>query len=190
MADTRAKWLLGVAALLAIARFVLVPWVEAQNAQREQLEVLTQRLDRSEGVVRNRDAILQARDGLVQESAAMFSVYPSAADEDPRLAAQRSLNALATRAGLQVTLFDWLLEGEVSEAGLAYGRASVRLEGPLDKLILMHGELEGSMPSAAVRELQVRLRGPAGGPTAAPASASLVIDIFYRPAPSAQESAP
>jgi len=182
VADARAQWLLGIAAALAVARFVVVPWVAAQNEQRQQLEVLTQRLDRSEGVTRNSEAILAARDALAKDAEVAFGVFPSAADDDPRLGAQRRLTDLATRAGLTVTLFDWLVDGEVAEAGLAYGRASLRLEGPLDKLILMHGALEGTMPFAAVREFQVKARTAVAGPSSAAISATLVLDMFFRPA--------
>ena len=182
MADVRAQWLLGIAGALAIARFVVVPWVTAQNEQRQQLEVLTQRLDRSEGVTGNSEAILAARDTLAKDAETAFGVFPSAASDDPRLSAQRRLTDLATRAGLTVTLFDWLVDGEVAEAGLAYSRASLRLEGPLDKLILMHGELEGTMPFVAVREFQVKARNAVAGPSPAAISATLVLDVFFRPA--------
>jgi hypothetical protein len=182
VADVRAQWLLGIAGVLAVARLVVVPWVAAQNEQRQQLEVLTQRLDRSEGVTGNSEAILAARDALAKDAEAAFGVFPSAADDDPRLSAQRRLTDLATRAGLTVTLFDWLVDGEVAEAGLAYSRASLRLEGPLDKLILMHGALEGSMPFVAVREFQVKARTAVAGPSPAAISANLVLDVFFRPA--------
>lgn len=189
MADPRAQWLLGIAAALAVARFVGVPWVAAQNEQRQQLDVLTQRLDRSEGVTRNSEVILAARNALTKGGEAAFGVFPSAADDDPRLSAQRRLTDLATRAGLTVTLFDWLVDGEVEEAGLAYSRASLRLEGPLDKLILMHGALEGSMPFAAVRDFQVKARTAVAGPSSAAISATLVLDVFFRPAIEAQPPA-
>ncbi len=193
MADARVQWLLGIAGALAVARFVVVPWIDAQNEQRQQLEVLTKRLDRSEGVAGNSAAILAARDALVKDSAATFGVFPDANDGDPRLAAQRRVASLATQAGLKVTLFDWLLDGEVTEAGLAYSRANVRLEGPLDKMVLLHGELEGAMPFAAVREFRVRSNSAAAGPGPDAALATLVLDLFFRPAAQpadAQEASP
>jgi len=192
VADARVRWLLWIAGALAVARFLVVPWVDAQNEQRQQLEVLTQRLDRSEGVARNRDAILIARDALVKDAEAAFGAFPAADDDDPRLMVQRRLNSLATQAGVQLTLFDWLLDGEAGEAGLGYSRASVRLEGPLDRLILLHGELAGSMPFLAVRDLQIRMKSAASGPLGSTASATMVLDAFYRPASpeaAAQESA-
>ena len=182
MADARIQWLLGVAGALAVVRFVVVPWVQAQNEQRQQLEVLTKRLDRSEGVLQNREAIVAARDALSRQSAASFAVFPEAvADDDSRLAAQQRITAMAAQAGLQVSLFDWLLDGDVEAAGLAYSRASIKMDGPLDRLILMHGDLESTMPFAAIREFELKLKSPAGGPTTDPASAVVVMDLCYRP---------
>jgi len=183
VADTRLTWLLGVAGALALTRLVLLPWAESQTEQRQQLDVLTQRLDRSVGVVRNRDAILGAQEKLREDAESTLGIFPEAAgDDESRLAAQRRFNELASRAGLTVSLFDWLMDGDIDEAGLAYSRASIKLEGPLDRLILLHGDLEAMMPFAAVREVQVRSRSPVSGPSAEAVSATLVIDLFYRPA--------
>jgi hypothetical protein len=186
VADARIQWLLGVAGALAVVRFVVVPWVETQNEQRQQLEMLTKRLDRSEGVLQNREAIVAARDALARQSEASFAAFPEAvADDDSRLAAQQRIAALASQAGLQVSLFDWLLDGDVEEAGLAYSRASIKVDGPLDRLILMHGDLESALPFAAIREFQLKLKSPASGPATDPASAVMVLDLFYRPKPPA-----
>jgi hypothetical protein len=184
VADARIRWLVGLAGALAVVRFAVVPWVQAQNEQRQQLELLTKRLDRSEGVIQNREAIVAARDALRQESEASFAAFPVAVgDDDSRLAAQQRITAMAAQAGLQVSLFDWLLDGEASEAGLAYSRASIKIDGPLDRLILMHGDLESSLPFAAVREFQLKLKSPTSGPNADPASAVVVLDLFYQPKP-------
>jgi hypothetical protein len=184
VADARVQWLIGVAGALAVVRFAVVPWLQVQNEQRQQLEMLTKRLDRSEGVIQNREAIVAARDALEQESEASFAAFPVAiGDDDSRLAAQQRITAMAGQAGLKVTLFDWLLDGEAAEAGLAYSRASIKMDGPLDRLILIHGEMESSLPFAAVREFQLKLKSPASGPTADPASAVIVLDLFYRPKP-------
>jgi hypothetical protein len=183
VADSRIQWLFGVAAALAVARFMVVPWVQAQNEQRQQLEVLTQRLDRSEGVLQNREAVLTARDLLAKDAESGFSAFPLAAgDDESRLAGQRRVTAMATEAGLQVTLFDWVLDGSAEEPDLAYARASVKMAGPLDRLILLHGDLEGQLPFAVLRKFELKPRSPARGPDSDPASALMVIDFYYRPA--------
>lgn len=188
MADNRVKWLLAVAAVLAAARLVVVPWAQTQTEQRQQLEVLTKRLDRSEGVVRNSEAIFAARETLRKDTGAALAIFPEApGDDDSRLAAQRRITALAAQSGLTVTLFDWQLDGDIEEAGLAFSRASIKLDGPLDRIILFHGEFEARLPFAAMREFQLRSRSAVSGPTDDLASATLVVDLFYRPAANSDE---
>ena len=191
MANPRVRWMLVIVAVLAALRLVIVPWVNMQNEERQQLELLTHRLDRATGVVGNKDAILAARAKLTKETAASRAMFPAASEpENFRLDAQRNIVAIATGGGLKVSLFDWILNGEVSGAGLAYGRASVKLEGPFDRLISVHGELEGSLPHAAIREFNVSLRTPVTGPSNAAAIATIIVDLFYRPAAQPPAQAP
>ena len=120
MADARVQWLLGVAGALAVARFVIVPWTATQNEQRQQLEVLTQRLDRSAGVANAGGAILEARQALAALSEASREAFPATADAARfRLEAQREIAQIAARGEVKLTLFDWLMDGEAAEAGLA-----------------------------------------------------------------------
>lgn len=187
MGEARVRLLLGIALLLVALRFVAVPWIQAQGEQRQRLQVLTQRLDRSLGVVGNGAAIGAAQRRLEADAATLRARFPEAADpEDFRLESQRAVGAVATRAGATLGLFDWLLDGEAAEARLAYGRVRIRFEGPLSKVILAHAELEASMPHAAVRELAVDLREPAAGPDETRAGATLVLDLYYR-RPQAQQ---
>lgn len=185
MADARLQWLLGLAGALAVARFVIVPWTAAQNEQRQQLEVLTQRLDRSAGVARAGGEILQARESLTALTEASRKAFPVTAEAAQfRLEAQRQIAEIAARGNVKLTLFDWLMDGRAEEAGLAYGRVSARLDGPLDSLVAVHGALEGQMHHAVVHEAKVDLgRGgvAALGPT--PASMTLLMDLYYRAQP-------
>jgi hypothetical protein len=83
---------------------------------------------------------------------------------------------------VKVALFDWIVDGESAKAGLAYGRVNASLQGPLDSLVAVHGQIEGEMPFAAVRE--VKLETPGGGASGLAADTAtllLVIDLFYRP---------
>lgn len=184
MADARVRWLLGLAVVLGVLRFVVVPWTQQQVEQRQQLEVLTQRLDRSAGVVQSKDAILSARDALARSTAATRKDFPVV--EDPqrfRLEAQRQLAAIAAGGNVKVTLFDWIMDGAAGEAGLAYGRVNVKLDGPLDRLAAVHGEIEGRMPFAAIREAKVELGRGAASLGSGPGSITLVVDLYYRAPP-------
>lgn len=183
MADARHRNLVMVALVLAAARFLVVPWVQAQGAERERLEALTRRLDRSQAVLHSGEDIRTVQQQLATEVDAILGRFPSAPDVDGfRLQAQRKINALAAASGIQVTLFDWVVDGEAPEAGLGYGRARFRVEGPLRDLIRMHGQLEGTMPNAAVREFRLQAQDPVNGPSDLGASVIFAVDLYFRPA--------
>lgn len=181
MADARRRLLIGLVAGLALIRFGVVPWIAAQNQQRDALEVLTRRLDRSEGVVKNRAAIESASQQLAARARALRERFPAAASPDQfRLAEQRRIGELARQLGLTVQVFDWILEGEDTAAGLHFGRARVNLDGALPKLIRAHVALESATQNAFVRELRLNLDRPADGPSEVHGSASVVVDLYFR----------
>lgn len=191
MGDVRARWLLGLALALAVVRFVLVPWTSAQVEQKQRLELLTARLDRSVGVVFGEKSILEAQGKVTAAAAETRSRFPEVVDKEHfRLDVQRQLAAIASRGGVKVGIFDWIVDGSAQEAALEYGRVSTSLEGPLDNLVAVHGQIEGEMPFAAIREVRVELGRGESGLTATPARISLVMDLFYRhvPKPSAAGS--
>jgi len=181
--DSRVRWLLGLALLLVVLRFAIVPWAESQVEKRQQLEVLTQRLDRSAGVVEDKAEILAAQGRLTKVSQQTRGIFPEVADKERfRLDAQRLLSGIASRGDVKVTLFDWIVDGESGQAGLAYGRVNASLQGPLDSLVAVHGQVEGEMPFAAVREVKLETAGKgASGLAEESATLLLVIDLYYRP---------
>jgi hypothetical protein len=182
MTDRRRALLLGFAAVLALLRFAVVPWNEAQGESRDRLQVLTQRLDRSVGVVRNRDAILAAREELGVAAEAARGRFPTAASPEAfRLDGQRRVGAVVSAAGLQLALFDWVLDGSVPDAGLGYGRIRFQVDGPLKDIARLHAELEGELPFLVVREMQLNFRGEAAALDDTPVSMTLVADLFFRP---------
>jgi hypothetical protein len=181
--DSRVRWLLGLAAVLVALRFVVVPWTQAQDERRQQLEVLTQRLDRSAGVVEDKQQIMAAQSKLRAATQASRAIFPPVADKEQfRLDAQRTLAGIASRGGVRVSLFDWVMDGEAARAGLVYGRVNVNVEGPLESLVSVHGQIEAEMPFAAVREVKLGAsRGGASKLDAESATLIFVIDLFYRP---------
>jgi hypothetical protein len=184
--------LLAVVAVLAALRFVVVPWVQAQSEQRQYLELVTQRLDRSSAVVHNREQIGKAVQKIGTVEAGVRAPFPRAASPDAyRLDAQRAITTLAESAGAKVTLFDWLVDGEVPEARLAYARVRVTLGGTLAEIVRAHGDLEGALPNAAVREISLEAREPARSVGNADTTATLVVDLYFDAAASASlEAAP
>lgn len=184
MGDARVRTLLVLAAVLAALRFAVVPWMQQQAEQRQQLEVLTQRLDRSVAVVQNAEAMQAALGKVVEVTEATRAPFPLVDDRERfRLETQRMLAGIAQRGGVTVTLFDWVVDGEAAQAGMAYGRVNASLSGPLDRLVAVHGALEAEMPFAAVREVKLDLsRGARPGLGKDPATLALVMDLYFRPA--------
>jgi hypothetical protein len=179
--EDRKRLLLGIAAALAVARFGIVPWLDSQAEARETLEIVTKRLDRSEGVADNRDAIVAAREALAKQAEPLRARFPMAATPDEfRLVAQQSIGRLARASNVEMRVFDWIVEGRVEAAQLRYGRARITLQGALRDVVRAHGELEGALGNAAIRELQVQMRRPASGPGEGVAEATLVVDLYYR----------
>lgn len=183
MGDARVRTLLVLAAVLAALRFAVVPWMQQQAEQRQQLEVLTQRLDRSVAVVQNAEAMQAALGKVVEVTEATRAPFPLVDDRERfRLETQRMLAGVAQRGGVTVTLFDWVVDGEAAQAGMAYGRVNASLSGPLDRLVAVHGALEAEMPFAAVREVKLDLsRGARPGLGKDPATLALVMDLYFRP---------
>jgi hypothetical protein len=172
-----------LAAVLAALRFAVVPWMQQQAEQRQQLEVLTQRLDRSVAVVQNAEAMQAALGKVMEVTESARAPFPLVDDRERfRLEAQRMLAGIAQRGGVTVTLFDWVVDGEAPQAGMAYGRVNASLSGPLDSLVAVHGALEAEMPFAAVREVKLDLsRGARPGLSKDPATLALVMDLYFRP---------
>ena len=192
MASSRYRWLVGIALLLGGLRLIFVPWMQWQSGQREQLQALTIKLDRSQNFMQNKATMQAVQKRLAQDVLTIGSQFPGAPNaEGFRLEAQREINAIALASGLKVTLFDWVLEGTVPDAGLAYGRARFKIQGPLRDIVRAHGLIEGNLRFAAVREFDLELQGSASGPTTDGATATFVADLYYRvAAPAAQPEAP
>lgn len=183
MGDSKVRSLLVLAGVLAALRFAVVPWMQQQVEQRQQLEVLTRRLDRSVSVVQNAEAMQAARGKVVEVTEASRAPFPAVDDKDRfRLDTQRRLAGIAQRGDVEVTVFDWVVDGEAPQAGMAYGRVNARLSGPLASLIAVHGAIEADMPFAAVREVKLDLpRASKPGLVRDPATLALVMDLYYRP---------
>ncbi len=82
MNEPRYRVVLVLALALAGLRFLVVPWLEHQGERRDALQVLTQRLDRSEGLVEARDTILKQSSTLTAAAQAARARYPVALNSD------------------------------------------------------------------------------------------------------------
>ena len=180
MNEPRYRLLLIFALVLAAIRFVIVPWVAHQGERRDSLQVLTQRLDRSETLVGARESILKQAGTLTAATRAARARYPVAQNSDEfRLLAQQQFSMLAQEAGIMITVFDVLLEGEQQEANLKFVRARVQIQGALNRVARFHGEIEGRMPHAAVRSFRIDSPMPIAGPGDPTVQGSMTVDLYY-----------
>jgi hypothetical protein len=184
MGGNRNRVLLLVALALAVLRFGVVPWVASQAEAHERLEVLTRRLDRSVGVVQNREAILEAQRDLRARTASLGERFPLVTNASGyRLESQQRIGALVAESGAKLALFDWVLDGRLPEAGLAFGRVRLQIEGPLRDVARAHAALEGGLPSLVVREANLNAMAPARAADETAATLTLVGDLLFRAPP-------
>jgi hypothetical protein len=180
---SRNQWLLGILSALLAVKFVLQPWLESQSEEAAALAVLTQRLDRSIGVIENREAIGKSASSMQVSLARVRQRFPDAADlQSYRIEVQEKVGATAAQAGLGIKSFEWLADGRATDAGLVFSRARFQIDGGLRRLVELQTGLEGQWPNMFVRELN--LSGPTvfAAPDESAASLTLVADFYFRPA--------
>jgi hypothetical protein len=184
MDASRKRTLLTLALSLAAIRFLVMPWVAFQNDARDQLDVLTNRLDRSTGVVLNRDAITTTLARLEKANATDRSRFPMSEDaESFRLEAQQRVTGVVEAQSLRIEVFDWVFDGPPDATGLGFVRGRIYLKGDMRRLALLLGSLEGELPNMVVREALYGFENPVTGSGEFRSTLTLVADFHYRRGP-------
>ena len=178
--NSRVRILFGLAGALAIARFVLVPWLSAQADMHDRLYAVTRQLDRAEAVVAVGPDLQARRDTLAATVAELVARAPQAeSGSEHRVQVQRELRTVVESAGLKVQLFEWVFDGESAPTGLAFGRVRMQLEGTLREVAEAHVAIESGFPQVFVRSLVVNVRK--GGSLSGAAGATIELDLYYQP---------
>jgi len=178
----RNRVLLGVAAFLAALRFIVAPWIDSQADEVEQLSVLTKRLDRATGVVQNRQAIAKALAEVEASTLELRKRFPQAENRQAfRLSSQQAISEAIGAAGLNVKLFEWVMDGRAEEARMEYSRARIQLEGGFRQIVAAQAQLETKFPNMFVRELAVTTGTQISAPDDSLVYMSMVVDLYYRP---------
>lgn len=178
--NSRVRILIGLAAALAIARFVLVPWLDAQADTHDRLYAVTRQLDRAEAIVAAGPDLHARRDSLAATVTELVARAPQVqSGSEHRVQVQRQLRTVVESAGLKVQLFEWVIDGESAPTGLAFGRVRMQLEGTLREVAEAHVTIEAGFPHVFVRSLAVNVRNR-GNPLGA-AGATVELDLYYRP---------
>lgn len=176
----RVRLMLGLVAVLAAMRFIVVPWVGAQSNAYDQLFTVTRQLDRAEAVAEAGTDLILRRDALSSNVDTLASRAPVAIPlNEYQLAVQRQLRSVAEAEGLELSLFEWVLDDEVEAAGLGYGRVRVQMDGVLSRVASAHVEIEAGLPNVFVRDIRVFVNR--GGNFSNAARATFELDVFYRP---------
>lgn len=177
--NSRVRLLLGLAATLAVLRFVAVPWVGSQAGVHDQLFAVTRQLDRAHAIVDAGSSLQVRRDTLESVVRELAERAPLAnPGGEHRVQVQRELRAAVESAGLQLKVFEWVLDGEAEAAGLAFGRVRLQIEGPLRNVAQAHVDIEAGFPNVFVRDTSVSVRR--GGGLGTQASATMQLDLYYR----------
>lgn len=177
--NERVRLLIGLAVTLAVLRFVVVPWVDAQAGAHEQLFAVTRQLDRAEAIVDAGSDLEVRRDALDAAVRQLAERAPLAeGGTQHRVQVQRELRALVESAGLELKSFEWVLDGEAETAGMSFGRVRLQLEGPLRNVADAHVGIEAGFPNVFIRDMTVSMRR--GGGLGSTANATLELDLYYR----------
>jgi hypothetical protein len=184
--DRRRVFLIRLALALAALRFAVYPWLEHQLERRDQLSVLTDRLDRAQGVIENRNVIETTAKDLSKQSqlTAPRFAYAETADRF-RLDTQRRVTEVIRSNGLGVSLFDWLVEGNSEAAqyerdGFSFARMRVEFAGPLRQVATAQSDLEGSFPNLIVRRVALNFRDITTNIDSGLVTASIIADVYYK----------
>lgn len=170
-----------VAGVLVVLRFLVVPWVSWMSEQRQTLEVLTKRLDRSEGVIEHRKEIEQSAADLRAVLKVLRERYPQASSvEEFKLAAQQRISTVLAEGALRAEVFDWIVDRFDDPPVVARVRARIQVNGTVQSLALVQGRLETTLPNLIVRDVRIEPRAPTKTPSSTPASLSLTADLYFR----------
>ena len=176
--SSRVRLLLGLAAILATMRFIVVPWTEAQADMHDRLYAITRQLDRATAIVEAGSELQVRRDALAAIVRTLAERAPLVSPgSEHRVQVQRELRAVVESVGLELKVFEWVLDGEFETAGLLFGRVRLQLEGPLRNVAEAHVDIEAGLPHVFVRNLIVNVRR--GGRTGI-ANATMELDLYYR----------
>lgn len=152
------KRLLIIAAILAAIQFIVVPLMGYQDQQHQELELLKQRLARSEQLLENREEIAELKKALVENQQQMLNAIPEASDKTIfRISLQGDIQAILRKHNVKMNEFNWLTDEQQVSQNVQLQRAKIIIEAPVSQLAQAHFSLTQELPS--IRFVDVGLRG-------------------------------
>ncbi len=185
MSPDRSRMLMVLLGTLLAVKFALLPWWEHQQAAIESLQVTTDRLDKSEAVLRHQGPILAAAKALETEVSTVLKRFPEADDEASfRLSQQQALTERLQSKGLKLNMFDWTLSGPLKDGPLHFSRLRLQSTGDIPNIARFISELEADAPNLFIRDVILTPRNPLrDGSQGATVEFSIVADAYFRPRP-------
>ena len=183
MNTERSRLLMVLLGALLAVRFIFLPWWEYQREKIDSLQIVTERLDKSEAVLRYRAPILASAGALEKEMSTVLGAYPKAADDEAfRLSRQQEVTEQLQAKGLRLSVFDWTLAGDLEGTSLRFSRFRLQSTGDVANVARFISALEASAPSLYIRDLIVTPRNPLqNGAPGASVEFSLVVDAYFQP---------
>jgi hypothetical protein len=152
--------LLGIILVLAGLRFIIVPWMDLQDEQKQQLETLTKRLVRSQVLVEHRAELNELKDRqdlVVNQLLRGMRTSPSTAEY--QLEFQQQMQQLLESNNVNLLLFDWLSDTDLKAFNAHRARVSLRFDGAVADVVKTHLMLEQNYPGLLIRDLNTSWRG-------------------------------
>lgn len=181
MIDARVRVLLYVALFLAGIQFLILPSIEFRSNLRDEVLILTNRIDRAEAVLNNKAQLEQISADLERSSAAVLQLIPSPPNEDAfRLTTQQMVTSMVLETGSTLSVFDWAFGGEVEGTEIRFVRSRITVSGDVSSLAKFQSLLDARSSNALVREWSLIAERDVVRGTPAKAALNAVIDFHYR----------
>lgn len=153
---TNQTKLLVLLVVLAFLRFAVVPFLDYQAQSKEQLELLTQQLDKAEQLMNSKEQLQQAR--LASET--QFNLLREVFFKDEnsaqfRLNQQQFIQQQLQTFNTEVNFFDWLGQKELADDQIEVHQARIIIEGSFADLMRSYTEVISAMPAVRVTEFEL-----------------------------------
>lgn len=159
--------LLLIAAVLAAVQFIVKPLLAWQDEVIVSLALEQGRLERSELLLANAEAVQQAASDAQAAQQAMLAQFPAATEATlTQIQAQGTIEAVFRKHGLRVEEFSWLTGLQPKNTSLSQLRSKLVVSGAMTDVARAHFELMQSMSTIGQEDIEVRQlnrRGSRGG---------------------------
>lgn len=142
--------------VLAFLRFAVVPFLDYQAQSKEQLELLTQQLDKAEQLMNSKEQLQQVKLATEQQFNQLREVFFK--DENSaqfRLSQQQFMQQQLLAFNAEVSFFDWLGQKQLADGQIEVHQARIIVEGDFTDLMRSYTEVVAALPTLRVTEFEL-----------------------------------